>query len=44
MQVLKTEINGRLDNVLDQCNLRVSIEDMKLNFTRFNELMLVKFG
>ena len=41
---LKTEINGRLDNVLDQLNLRVSIEDVTLNFERLNDLLLVKFS
>jgi hypothetical protein len=41
---LKTEINGRLDNVLDQLNLRVSIDDVTLNFERLNDLLLVKFS
>jgi len=36
-------MEGRLDNVLEQCEQKVSINDMKLNFKTLNDMLFVKF-
>ena len=40
---IQTVMEGRLDNVLEQCEQKVSINDMKLNFKTLNDMLFVKF-
>jgi len=43
MKGLQTELCGRLESVNDNLRLRVSINDMKLNFKSLNDMLFVKF-
>jgi hypothetical protein len=36
-------LSGRLDSVLEDLRLRVSITDMKLNFKKLNDMLFIKF-
>ena len=44
MNGLRTELNGRFDNIRDQLSGRVSVRDMELNFKVLNDLLFVKFS
>ena len=40
---IKTVLEGRLDNVLEQVESKVSHNDMQLNFKTLNDMLFVKF-
>jgi hypothetical protein len=42
-QGIKTFIDGRLDNVLDSIETKISFDDMQMNFTELNNMLFTKF-
>lgn len=40
---MKGEFNGRLDTVFFQLTRRVTVDDMKKNFDKINEMLFLKF-
>ncbi len=40
---MKGEFNGRLDTVFFQLTRRVTVDDMKKNFDKLNEMLFIKF-
>lgn len=44
MAGMRVEMTGKMENILEQIQLRVSIRDMKSNFKALNDLLFVKFS